>query len=340
MNIIKSLVLISICSSIVLELFAQETYKKTEPLAHTFSIVARDPATGQMAVAVQSHWFSVGTLVAWGKSGVGVIATQSFVNPSYGPNGLKLMEDGMKADDVLNQLLSKDEGENVRQVAVLDASGLAAAHTGDTCIPYASHILGDGYSVQANMMLTDIVPNAMASAYDSNSSLPFAERVLSALMAAQNAGGDIRGKQSAVLLVVSGDKNTPEWADKIIDLRVDDNPEPLKELTRLLKVHRAYEHMNKGDLAVENGNMGKAMQEYSAAEILMPNNLEMKFWKAVTMANNGNIQTSSQILYRVYSDMEYGQNWRKLLARLPEVGLLTVSDEDLEVLKNPEKYQN
>ncbi len=336
----KLLLLVIICITYDINLFAQSAYKISEPLAHTFSIVARDSVTGQMAVGVQSHWFSVGTLVAWGKSGVGVVATQSFVNPSYGPNGISMMEEGIAAEEALMKLISEDEGKNVRQVAFLDADGGVAAHTGDTCIPYASHIVGNDFSVQANMMLTEVVPEAMANAYESNSSLPFAERVLSALMAAQNAGGDIRGRQSAVLLVVSGDKSTPVWADKIIDLRVDDNPEPLKELARLLKVHRAYQHMNNGDLAVEKGNMGKAMQEYSAAEKLMPNNLEMKFWKAVTMANNGNIQTSAQILYRVYSDMDHGQNWRKLLARLPEVGLLTVSEDDLKVLKNPEKYQN
>jgi len=314
---------------------ARQAYIQTEPLAHTYSIVARDSISGQMAVAVQSHWFSVGSIVSWGKSGVGVIATQSFVNPAYGPQGIEKLERGLNAPKALSDLIANDEGRNVRQVAILDNSGNVAAHTGDSCIPFAGHIEGKGFSVQANMMLTDAVPLVMANAFENNTHLPFAERVVSALLAAQDAGGDIRGKQSAVLLVVSGEPRDA-WNDKLIDLRVDDHPEPLKELVRLLKVHRAYQHMNNGDLEVEKGDMTKAMMEYSAAEQLMPDNMEMKFWKAVTMANNGNVHVASQILYHVYSDVDYGQNWRILLARLPEVGLLTVSDDDLETLKNPE----
>jgi len=316
------------------QVHSRQVYNQSGPLVHTYSIVARDSITGQMAVAVQSHWFSVGSLVAWGKSGVGVVATQSFVNPAYGPRGISKLESGLNAQKVLSDLLADDDGRNVRQVAIVDSEGNVAAHTGEKCIAFANHIEGDGFSVQANMMLTDDVPLAMANAYQKNTDLPFAERVVSALLAAQDAGGDIRGKQSAVLLVVSGEPRE-EWNDKLIDLRVDDNAEPLKELVRLLKVHRAYQHMNQGDLEVENGNMSKAMNEYSAAEQLMPENLEMKFWKAITMANNGDIRGASQILHLVYSDVDYGQNWRKLLARLPEVGLLTVNDDDLETLKNP-----
>lgn len=331
-NILLTLIIIGIWQTG----FAQTVYDPNQPLAHTYSIVARDSATGQMAVAVQSHWFSVGSLVAWGKSGVGVVATQSFVNPAFGPEGLARMEQGVVAEKVLADLIANDEGRNVRQVAMVDSDGNVAVHTGDTCIPFAGHIKGEGFSVQANMMLTDAVPEAMANAYRHNKHMPFAERVVSALIAAQDVGGDIRGQQSAALVIVSGSKREV-WNDKLIELRVEDHPEPLKELVRLLKVHRAYEHMNNGDVAVEEGNMSRAMREYSSAEQLMPENLEMKFWKAVTMANNGNIDVASQLLYHVFSDPDYGQNWKKLLYRLPDVGLLTVNEEDLERLKNPER---
>jgi len=186
---------------------AQNVYK--DQFAHTFSIVARDKVTGEMAVAVQSHWFSVGSIVSWGKSGVGVVATQSFVNPAYGPNGLKMIEDGKNAVETLEYLVSMDEGKDVRQVAMLDASGKVAAFTGEKCIVSASHIVGDNYSVQANMMLNDKVVPAMAKAFEESSDLPLAERVVKVLLAAQEAGGDIRGKQSAALVVVNNDIPLP-----------------------------------------------------------------------------------------------------------------------------------
>ena len=252
---------------------AAQVYKTKEPLAHTFSIVARDPATGQMAAAVQSHWFSVGTSVIWGKSGVGVVATQSFVNKSYGPLGLELMQNGKTPQQALTQLTGKDDGRDVRQVAFLNTKGQTAVHTGSKCIAYATDRHGVNYSVQSNMMLTDKVCAAMEKAFLTNAKLPLAERVVACLQAAQTAGGDIRGKQSAALIVVSGTPAKESWNDKLIDLRVDDNAAPITELARLLKQQRAYEHMNNGDLQVEKGNMPKAMAEYTAAEKMFPANL-------------------------------------------------------------------
>ena len=310
---------------------SQGVYAPTEPLAHTYSIVARDPGTGEMAAAVQSHWFSVGSIVIWGHSGVGVLATQSFVNPAYGPEGLKLMADGSSAKDALDQLLKADDGRDVRQVAFMSNSGSVAVHTGKLCIDYANHIVGENFSVQANMMLTDEVPAAMAKAYEENSDLPLAERVVAALAAAQAVGGDIRGQQSAALIVVSGEKNVQPWADKLIDLRVEDHSEPVKELARLLKVHRAYGHMNDGDLAVEHGDMEKAMSEYAAAQKMFPEHTEMKFWTAVTLANNGDIDEAAKILSKVYA-AEDGDNWRELLRRLPKVGLVKVDEADFNKL--------
>jgi len=307
-----------------------QTYKSTEPFAHTFSIVARDTATGEMAVGVQSHWFSVGTLVSWGKSGVGVVATQSFINPAFGPKGLKLMENGISAKEALNQLIESDEGRDFRQLALLDINGSVFSYTGTKCVQSAHHIVGNNFAVQANMMLNDKVVPAMEKAFLENAHLPLAERVVKVLMAAQEAGGDIRGRQSAALLVV-GPEKVPEWQDKKVDLRVDDNPYPLIELNRLLIVHRAYEHMNKGDLAVEHGDMTLALKEYAAAEEMQANNFEMKYWKAVTMANNGMIENALPIFKIVFAN---NANWREMTKRLPVSGLLKVSETELQTIIN------
>jgi uncharacterized Ntn-hydrolase superfamily protein len=296
------------------------------PLAHTFSVVARDQATGEMAVAVQSHWFSVGTLVSWGKSGVGVVATQSFVNPAYGPEGLKLMESGVTATDALKKLIDADDGREFRQVAFLDTHGDVSAYTGRKCIVFGGNITGTNFSVQANMMMNDDVVPAMAKAFHDNPTLPLAERVLKTLQAAQEAGGDIRGKQSAVLIVVAGEKTDKPWLDKKIDLRVDDSTDPLNELDRLLRVHRAYEHMNNGDLAVEKKDMVTALSEYDAAAKMFPENLEMKFWKAVALANNNRVEEALPLFKEIFLiDMK----WKELTKRLPFSGLLTVSPTDL-----------
>lgn len=312
---------------IVCPSMAQVHPETGDPLAHTYSIVARDASTGEMAIGVQSHWFSVGTIVSWGRSGVGVVATQSFVNPAYGPNGLDLMEEGSDAEEALQLLVSADRGRDYRQVAFLDANGVVSAFTGKSCISSASHLIGENYSVQANMMLNDDVVPAMSKAFLDHADLPLAERVLRVMQAAQTAGGDIRGKQSAALIVVGPHKVEEVWSDKKIDLRVDDHQYPLKELERLLKVHRAYDHMNRGDLAVEHQDMELALEEYGAAEKMFPRNLEMKYWKAVALANNGRIEEALPIFDYVF---ERDNNWRTLTERLPASGLLTVSDAELD----------
>ncbi len=296
-------------------------------LVHTYSIVARDKVTGEMAVGVQSHWFSVGTIVSWGQSGVGVVATQSFVNPAFGPDGLKLIEEGKDAKQVMDILIKGDEGRDYRQLAVLDVEGVVSAYTGKKCIASAGHRVGDNYSVQANMMLNDKVVPAMAKAFENNEGQPLAERIIRVLQAAEAAGGDIRGRQSAALIVVSPDPAPYPWQDKKIDIRVDDHSEPLVELDRILQVHRAYEHMNRGDLAVEKGDMVTALKEYGAAEQMFPDNLEMKYWKAVALANNQRLSEALPIFREVFTEDE---NWRELCRRLPESGLLNLSDEELK----------
>lgn len=309
-------------------IFAQSPIGK-EPLAHTYSIVALDKKTGDMGVAVQSHWFSVGTLVSWGEAGVGVVATQSFINPAFGPDGLNLLKEGNSAKEALRILINGDEGRNVRQLAILDRNGISAAYTGSRCVPFAGQIVGENYSVQANMMKSETVWGAMEKAFLSSEELPLAERLLAALEAAQAEGGDIRGKQSAALLVVRGKSTGKVWDDRLVDLRIDDHQDPINEMKRLLKVHRAYEHMNKGDLEMEHGNIDKAVEEYGAAENMFPENLEMKYWHAVTLANAGEIDRAIPLFKAVFLE---DRNWHTLTPRLVKPGLLTVTESELNII--------
>jgi len=288
--------------------------------------VARDPITGEMGVAVQSHWFSVGPVVPWVEAGVGAIATQALVNISYGPRGLELLKQGKSAAEVVTELTESDEGRDVRQLAVIDAQGNVAAHTGRKCIPDAGHIIGDNFSVQANMMLNDRIWPAMAQTFEQSEG-PLAERMVAALAAAQTAGGDVRGKQSAALVVVRGESTGKVWEDRLIELRVEDHPEPVQELQRLLHIFRAYEYMNQGDEALEKNDVPGALQAYSTAEAMQPDNLEMKFWHAVSLVNSGMTEDALPILKTVFAQDD---NWATLLQRLPPVDLLKASAAEVE----------
>ncbi len=299
---------------------------------NTYSIVAFDPSTGQMGVAVQSHWFSVGSLVAWAEPGVGAVATQSFVDPSYGKLGLELMRAGRTAPETLKGLLAADEGRDVRQVAMIDAKGRVAAHTGTRCIAEASHITGTGYSVQANLMEKTSVWPAMARAFETAKG-DLAERMLAALDAAEAEGGDIRGKQSAALIVVSKDPTGKPWSGRLFDLRVEDNPLPLKELRRLVTLQRAYNFMNDGDLAVEQNDFAAALKAYAEAESLAPSNAEMAFWHAVSLVNMGKIDES---LPKFQKAFKLHPAWRNLVARLPKAGLIQASDAVLKKITSLE----
>jgi uncharacterized Ntn-hydrolase superfamily protein len=310
----KSLVIYIFVLMVLLDNFSfAQSFYGDNPLVATYSIVARDPETGEMGVAVQSHWFSVGSIVSWGEAGVGVVATQSFVNPAFGP-------------DVVDKLIAEDEGRDVRQLAILDVNGNVKSYTGKNCIPGAGNIVGKNYSVQANLMLNDKVPGAMSKAFEESTG-PLAERLMAALFAAEEVGGDIRGKQSAAILVVKGKSTGKVWEDRLIDLRVEDDPYPLDKLDRLLKIHRAYGHMNAGDLAVEHGDMELATKEYSAAEKMFSDNEEMKYWHAVTMATNGNVEGSLPLFETVFKK---NKNWKILTPRLVPIGLLNVSKEQLQ----------
>jgi uncharacterized Ntn-hydrolase superfamily protein len=285
---------------------------------NTYSIVARDPATGEIGVAVQSHWFSVGPIVAWAEAGVGAVATQSFVDPSYGKLGLELMRVGRSAPDALKGLLAADSGSAVRQVAMIDAQGRVAAHTGERCVAAAGHLVGENFSVQANMMEKDTVWPEMAKAFRETKG-DLAARMMAALEAAEAAGGDIRGKQSAALVVVSAKPTGKAWIDRKFDIRVDDHPTPLVELKRLLTLHRAYNLMNEGDLAIERNDAKAALEFYSGAQALVPGNAEMVFWTAVSLVNMNRVDEALPLLQRTF---KMDPRWRELLTRLPKAGLL------------------
>ncbi len=285
---------------------------------HTYSIVARDPQTGQIGVAVQSHWFSIGSLVPWAEAGVGAVATQSFIDVRYGTTGLKLMRDGWDAKKTLAALKVADPHPEIRQVAMIDAAGNVAAHTGANSIKYAGHKIGKNFSVQANLMIEEGVVEVMEKTFV-NAKGSLAERMLKVLEAAQMKGGDLRGKQSAAIIVVKAKSTGKPWEDRVVDLHVEDNPAPVKELKRLYKLHTAYEYMNKGDLAIEMNDIDGALQQYGAAQALFPENLEMKFWHAVSLVNAGRVDDSLPIFKKIFSKEI---NWRTLVPRLSAVKIL------------------
>ena len=291
---------------------------KRFPFAHTFSIVARDPQTGEMGVAVQSHWFSTGSVVTWAEPGIGAIATQSMAEVSYGPLGLFQLQQKKSAQQVLSELLKKDTNREVRQVAIVNSDGKIAVHTGSRCIAEAGHQTGHQYSVQANMMLKPTVWPAMAAAYEAASGC-LAERMLAALDAAQAVGGDIRGKQSAAMLVVTGESGTEPWKGLLVDLRVEDHPEPLVELRRLYTIQRAYEYMNNGDNLLSKGMTEDAFTAYDCAARLAPDIIELPFWQAVTLIETGREEEALPILKKVITAEP---NWLTLIERLPAAGLL------------------
>ncbi|MDH4196250.1 MAG: DUF1028 domain-containing protein [Candidatus Aminicenantes bacterium] len=283
---------------------------------HTYSIVALDRTTGELGAAVQSHWFSVGSMVIWAESGVGAIATQSFVEPSYGPLGLDLMRAGKSAAEALAGLLKADRNESVRQVAMVDASGTVAAHTGRNCIPETGQVLGEAFSCQANLMLKNTVWKAMAQAFQTTPG-ELVDRLMAALEAAEREGGDIRGRQSAAILVVRGRSSGARWEDRVYDLRVEDHAAPLEELKRLIHLNKAYNHMNRGDELLAENKVTEAMQEYMKAMEIVPGNAEMTFWPAVTLASLGRVEESLPLFRKVFA---LDPNWALLLPRLPQVG--------------------
>lgn len=287
-------------------------------LVATYSIVARDPASGRLGVAVQSHYFSVGSLVTWADAGVGAVATQSFVDPSYGKLGLDLMRSGRNAPDTLAGLLAADSERDVRQVALVDANGEAAAHTGARCIAAAGHLVGEGFSVQANMMHRKSVWPAMADAYrETRGDLP--DRLMAALEAAEGEGGDIRGMQSAAMLVVDATATGRPWAERMIDIRVEDAAQPLVELKRLLGVRRAYLCRVVAESAFARREIEEGNREYRKAQALIGDNPEMSFWHAVALVNAERLDDALPLFREVFAR---DRRWLELAERLAAIGRL------------------
>ena len=279
----------------------------------TYSLVARDPRTGDLGVAVQSHWFSVGTVVPWGRPGVGVVATQSVAEPAYGPRLLDRLQTGDAPREALDALLQTDEAARYRQVAVLGPAGQPAVHTGDRCIPHAGHVAAEDHAAQANMMARQGVPEAMAGTFAATTG-PLARRLLAALHAAERAGGDVRGRQSAALLVVAP-RGEP-WRT-VVDLHVADHRDPLGELERLMDLHEAYADATRGDDLVAAGRHDEAGAAYAAAARRAPGSLELRFWAALALAARGDAQTAAAEVRAVAAEHP---GWMDLLERLePDV---------------------
>lgn len=281
----------------------------------TYSIVARDKDTGELGVAVQSHYFQVGPVVPWVLAGVGAVATQSHVNVSFGPLGLEYMRNGYTAPQALKALLAGDDKPEVRQVALVDAAGNVATHTGDKCIPAAGHRAGKGFSCQANLMVKDTVWGAMFEAYSSTRA-PLAERLLAALDAAEAEGGDIRGQQSAAMVVVRGNPSGRSWEDKIIDIRVEDSREPLVELRRLLHVKRAYMHDDEAERMEVAGDVKSAVRLRMQAADQAPELVELSFWAGLDLAKLDDLDGGCRLIARAVAEEP---RWIETLNRLAAV---------------------
>ena len=292
----------------------------------TYSIVARDKDTGELGVAVQSHWFSVGSIVSWARAGVGAVATQANVEASYGPLGLDLMASGKSAEEALEALLQVDPRADTRQVAMVDAKGGVSVHTGKKCFPCAGHFKGDTFSCEANLMRNDRIWGSMAKSFKVESNkvpkskrLSFAERLIATLEAGEAAGGDIRGKQSAAILVVSPKLASNSWQGRLVDLRVEDSEAPLPEIKRLLNLQRAYEFANQGDDLVSLGKFEDSIKAYEKAGKLAPSIEELRFWQAVSLARAGKLKDAKPIFKQVFSK---NKDWIQVARSLPKVGLL------------------
>jgi uncharacterized Ntn-hydrolase superfamily protein len=294
----------------------------------TYSIVARDSETGRLGVAVQSHWFAAADLVMWAEPKVGAVATQSLVEVSHGPEGLRLMREGKSAADALAERVDGDEGEGVRQIGMVDARGGVAAHTGSRCIAEAGHRTGDGYSCQANMMMNDTVWDAMAEAYE-RSDRDFVHRLLDALDAAEEQGGDVRGKQAAGIYVVRTEPSGKPWEDVIVNVRVDDHPEPLPELRRLVDLKFAYDHLDAAEKLELAGDLEGAFAEQREVLAEFPDNPEIAFWTATSLAAHGRPAEARQTIRTAFDRY---RGWEVLLRRLIRDGYLDLSPENLAAL--------
>ncbi len=285
----------------------------------TFSIIARDAVTGQLGVAVQSHWFSVGSLVSFARSGVGAVES---TDPIFGIRCLnQMIRPKHSAQKVLESMIKRDAETEARQIAIIDAKGNVAVHTGSRCFPAAGHVTGNQFSCQANTMKNHTVWSKMKDAFAQKSKLPFAERMVAALEAGQQAGGDIRGQQSSSLLVVSSKRSKFPEMERIIDLRVEDHPKPIEELKRLLRLQRAYEWARKAPALMFRDEYEASAQAYDKAIKYAPSIAELKYWKAVNLVASGKMSESRAIFKSISRTKEEKATWKLLTKNLVKVGL-------------------
>jgi uncharacterized Ntn-hydrolase superfamily protein len=294
----------------------------------TYSILARDPETGAFGMAVQSHFFGVGRLVGWLEPGLGGVATQAFVNVGLGPKGLELLRSGSDAQTTLDALVAGDEMPEFRQVAVVDATGRVAVFTGDRCVPATGSRTGEQVVAQGNMLVSDTVYESMIDAYE-QSTAPFPERLVAALRAAEDHGGDARGSQSAAVKVVAGEPSDAPWEQTLVDLRVDDHTDPVGEITRLLALHRAYEDLGAamftpglviGDIAeVSEADLDGALTALEEARISLGDILEAGFWKAVVLARSGRAEAAEALFEEVFAA---GPHFRAYRSSVEQAGFL------------------
>jgi uncharacterized Ntn-hydrolase superfamily protein len=301
-------------------------------LFSTYSIVARDPETGQFGVAVQTHQMCVGWIVPWLLPGLGAAATQAHVNISFGPLALAMLREGVAAPKIVDALVASDPDVHRRQVAVVDVQGRVGAWTGKGTIREAAHYIGEGYSVQANMMTNPTVVPAMATAFEGATG-DLAQRMVAALQAAQAEGGDIRGMQSAALKVVSGDASKPVW-ETDYDLRVDEHDNPLQELARLVRLRHAQLLDESGFRAFEQGQREQALTQWAGARAEAPELEELPFWQAANLADRlADIQTAVGILRPALVDDPRRKHWIDLLRRMQACGLLEREGAAEELIK-------
>lgn len=298
---------------------------RPDSLNTTYSIVARDPATGNFGAAVQTHQMCVGSAVPWMEAGAGVLATQSLTNLHYGPLGLRLLREGVHAEKVLAALVASDPKPGLRQAAVIDREGRAAAWTGEQCIAYAGHYVGEAFSVQANMMLSDQVVAAMAKAYVASKE-DFPGRLMDALLAAQQEGGDIRGMQSAALRVVSGAMYEEDGMAAVraeYDVRVDESEKPLVELGRLVRLRRAQLLSNEGNRQLDAGDMEGALKIWARAREMGPELDELVFWQALALADEpADVKGAAALLRMMLDQVPDSDHWVELLKRLEPTGII------------------
>ena len=284
----------------------------------TYSIVARDPESGRFGVAIQTCWPFVGGSCPWVESGVGAVVTQSFTEIAHGPNGLGLLRAGTSSAEALAALLADDEGRDVRQVGIVDAAGRSAAHTGGRCVEAAGHLTAEGVSVQANMMERPSVWPAMLEAWTSGATTngdDVAARLLAVLRAAEAEGGDIRGRQSAAI-VISGPPDAPGWR-RDVDLRVEEHGAPLDELARLLDVHRGYEALDRAEHLGAAGDGAGAASESAEALRLAPGDGQVFVWTALGMAAMGRLDDARRMLAEASAA---NPRWRVFLERFAASG--------------------